>query len=115
MYAVSFPDPARRYQIGKGSAAIWSRDGREILFWRADTLFTLPLLAGEIRGSESPRPLFTMTRAPVSFENGYDYDLSPDGQRILLRMQNRDAYARGIDVVMNWFTALRSRPQDRKQ
>jgi Tol biopolymer transport system component len=115
VYVVSFPDPKRRFQIGKGSAAIWSRDGREILFWRADTLFTLPFLAGEIRGPESPRPLFTMTRAPVSFENGYDYDVSPNGQRILLRMQNVDAYARGIDVVMNWFTMLRTRPQGGKQ
>jgi hypothetical protein len=116
MYVVSFPDPTRRYQIGKGSAPIWSRDGREILFWRADTLFTLPFLAGEIRGPDRPRVLFTMTQAPlVNFANGYDYDLSPDGQRVLLRLPNTEAYARGIDVVMNWFTALRLRPQDGKR
>ena len=41
----------------------------------------------------------------VNFVNGYDYDMSPDNQRILLRLPNPDAYARGIDVVMNSFTA----------
>ena len=113
MYVVSFPEPTRRYQIGRGKSPIWSRD--EILFWRADTLLSLPFLPGEIRGAEGPRPLFAMTRAPVVFENGYDYDVTPDGQRILLRLPNPDAYARGIDVVMNWFTTLQTRPQGGKQ
>jgi serine/threonine-protein kinase len=114
MYLVSFPEPTRRFQIGRGEAPIWSRDGREILFWRADTLFTLPFLPGEVRGTESARALFAMAQAPVVFENGYDYDVSPDNRRILLRLPNQDAYARGIDVVMNWFTTLRARPQGGK-
>jgi serine/threonine-protein kinase len=113
MYVVSFPEPTRRYQIGRGKAPIWSRD--EILFWRADTLLSLPFLPGEIRGAQGPRPLFAMKRAPVVFENGYDYDVTPDGQRILLRLPNPDAYARGIDVVLNWFTVLRLQPRDGKK
>jgi hypothetical protein len=56
-----------------------------------------------------------MKRAPVVFENGYDYDVTPDGQRILLRLPNPDAYARGIDVVLNWFTVLRLQPRDGKK
>ena len=79
---------------------------------RGDTVYALPVVAGESRGREAPRALFSTPEAKGSLD---DFDVTADGQRFLIRLPNTEAYARGIDIVMNWFTVLRTRPPGGKQ
>ena len=105
---MAFPDPGRRFQLGRGRDARWSNGGREILFWRADTLLSLPMGGGEVGGRGVPRVLFVLDRTSLILG---DFDATADGQRILVRVPNPDAPARGIDVVLNWFNVLRTQPR----
>ena len=84
----------------------WTKAGRELLFLRGDSVFAMAI-GSDPRTRGAAQMLFVVDGLR-SFD---DYDATRDGQRILIRLPNRDAYARGIDVVLNWFTVLRNQPQ----
>lgn len=107
VYLVSFPDTSRRFLLGPGKDPHWTRNGQELVFWRGDTLFAMAVSPGEGRSRNAATPLFSLPGYAVIA----DYDATSDGQRFLIRLPNPDAYARGIDVILNGFTLLRSRPQ----
>jgi Tol biopolymer transport system component len=106
VYLVSFPDLSRRFPLGSGIDPHWTRNGQEIVFWRGDTLLALSL-STEGRARAAPTALFT---AP-GFSIVHDYDVTGDGQRFVVRVPNPDAYARGIDVILNRLTSSRLRHQ----
>lgn len=61
-----------------------------------------------------PRRLF---ERPYERSNAYwpDYDVTPDGQRLLmLKSVDRAAPPRQIDVVFNWFEELKQRVRSLK-
>jgi hypothetical protein len=106
VYLVSFPDLSRRFQLGPGVDPHWSRNGQELLFWRADTLFALAV-STEGRARAAAVALFSAT----GFSVIVDYDVTADGQRFVIRLPNPDAYARGIDVILNRIVSSRLRQQ----
>ncbi len=103
VYLVSFPDLSRRFPIGPGVDPHWSRNGQELLFWRGDTVFALAVSTGEGRALAAPAALFSVP----GFATIVDYDVTRDGQRFVIRVPNPDAYARGIDVILNGLTSSR--------
>jgi dipeptidyl aminopeptidase/acylaminoacyl peptidase len=106
VYLVSFPDLSRRFPLGSGTDPHWTRNGQELVFWKGDTLVALSV-STEGRAQASPSALFTVP----GFSAINDYDVASDGQRFVVRIPNPDAYARGIDVVLNRLTASRLRQQ----
>jgi hypothetical protein len=106
VYLVSFPDLSRRFPLGSGTDPHWTRNGQELVFWKGDTLVALSV-STEGRAQASPSALFTVP----GFSAINDYDVTGDGQRFVVRIPNPDAYARGIDVVLNRLTASRLRQQ----
>jgi eukaryotic-like serine/threonine-protein kinase len=107
IYIVSFPDTSRRFQLGPGKDPHWTRNGQELVFWRGDTLVAMALNPATGRSRTAPTALFTVP----GFAAVADYDVTSDGQRFLIRLTNPDAYAPGIDIILNAFPPLRSRPQ----
>jgi len=112
VYVASFPTGAgrRRVSVEGGSQPRWRRDGRELFFLAADArLMAVPVRAGEPVDLGAPVPLFrsptaTSNRSELALWN--DYDVSPDGQRFLIRVDliSRDTMA--LTVALGWAAGL---------
>ena len=101
VYAASFPsgENKRRVSVEGGSQPRWRKDGRELFFLAADArLMAVPVRPGEPVDLGVPASLF---RSPTTASNRSelatwnDYDVSPDGQRFLIRVDLIGARDRG--------------------
>lgn len=110
----AFPGPGPRLQVSAGSSLnpAWSADGRTLYYLRqapdrpGSTLFAVPIAAGAVLNAGAPKELF---HHPESQQCGPArcFDVSPDGQRFLLRERStrRDTVSR-MDLVLNWTSTL---------
>src|SRR3984893_13048992 len=88
VYVSPFARPGGKRQISTngGIKPRWKRDGKEIFYLSPDgqLMATEVRISGETVEVGATRTLFSgMTTA-----NGYGYDVSPDGQRILAAVSN---------------------------
>jgi Tol biopolymer transport system component len=106
IYVAPFPDPGAKRQISTlgGSLPRWRADGKEIFYMAPDQ----KLMAAEvmIKGAEiqtgEVRPLF----GPLLTDNGFQYDVSADGQRILA-VTPRQSASEPLTIVQNWTAGLK--------
>ena len=109
IYVQSFPEPGRRVTISKGGGQFprWRRDGKELYYISADDkLMAAPVETGANFGTGTPVPLFEVGSYGRR-NNRYVYDVSADGQKILLLRPLEDATTRPLTVVQNWTALLR--------
>ena len=100
-------DDKRRVSTGGGTQPVWNANGRELLYLSDGQLMSVALKGGpgaiEI---DVPKPLFK-TRGLSRFNISHEYDLSPDGKRILLG--TLVGQPRGTPTIMlNWAAALKN-------
>ena len=104
-YVTPFPGPGPRIQVSLdgGVEPLWSRDGRKLFYARGRTLFAASLTFA---------PEFRVLRRDSLFTGEYffpinkaNYDVSPDGQSVLLLLGDYSATA--AVVVHNWAAELR--------
>jgi Tol biopolymer transport system component len=114
VYVQSFPEPATRLQISTagGTQPRWRRDGRELFYVARDGKLMVVAVrsAGEVFEADVPVALFDIpggNSSEVGYQVGYQYDLSGDGQRFLVRNVVRPATRSPITVVLNWTAALK--------
>jgi Tol biopolymer transport system component len=89
LYVTSFPKPGRRYLVHArgGFQARWRRDGKELFFLATNGTLTTSLMAADVKsdGDEfevnGVRKLFD---TPVPYPPYHAFDVSADGQRILI-------------------------------
>ena len=112
----AFPGPGARTSISAGSAsnASWSADGRTLYYLGrpepggvSSTMMAVDIVVGAGVTAGRARELF---RRPESQRCGVGrcYDVSPDGQRFLLRDRTsarRETVAR-MDLILHWTSAL---------
>ena len=109
IYVQAFPEPGRKVTVSKGGGTLprWRRDGRELYYVAPDDkLMAVPVAPGANFGTGTPVPLFEVG----SFgrrNNRYVYDVSADGQKILLLRPLEDATTRPLTVVQNWTALLK--------
>jgi hypothetical protein len=110
IYVRSFPEPGERYRVSTtgGTAAQWSRDGRELLIWAGGDLWRTagPVLSVDVQTTPSfklgsPRLLFT----PRSDIPGMV--ASRDLKRFLAVVPVEGAAPPTITVILNWQEALK--------
>jgi hypothetical protein len=81
-------------------------DGRELFYVNGQTLMSIAVTPRPSLNLGVPRPLFTRKdwaagrAAPTP--NGCDYDITHDGQRILLNAVDQGQPQPPITVVVNW-------------
>ena len=104
VYVVSFPPTGGKYEVSTdgGWGPRWSATGDELFFWKGDTLMAAKVSTQGLFRRETPRPLFALPDALA-------YDVTADGQRFLVTVNNPDAPAQGIHVVVNWFEELKAK------
>jgi serine/threonine-protein kinase len=111
IYVQSFPDLQGKWQISTegGMEPVWSRNGKE-LFYRADNKIMAVTIATATGFQASPpQPVFT---GLSSFNVGIllpTYDVSPDGQRIVMLKGEREAAPTQFHAIVNWFTELQKK------
>jgi Tol biopolymer transport system component len=111
IYVTPLSRPSERHQISMngGGRPRWRRDGGEIYYIALDR----KLMAAEVRVSADSvevgqlHALLTITSPDPSSTAGYPYDVSPDGQRILMAADAGDAAIQPITLVQGWRSALK--------
>jgi DNA-binding winged helix-turn-helix (wHTH) protein/Tol biopolymer transport system component len=93
-----------------GEASIWAPSGRELYFHRGDGMWAIPF--DPATGTPGkPRKLFGGKYDVGSSRWNRDLLLSTDGTRfLLLKMKEDPPDYRRIQVVLNWFEELLTRP-----
>jgi serine/threonine protein kinase len=107
VYVQPFPGPGRKWQVSAatGSAAAWSRDGKEIFYVGPDRkLMTVPVKTTPEFEAGIAVPLFEARMAPPP---GRQYDVSADGKRFILNTPASEEAAAPITVVLNWAAELK--------
>jgi Tol biopolymer transport system component len=105
-YVAPFPGPGAKRQISTtgGLQPRWRADGKEIFYIAPDQKLMaaeVTIKGGEIQTGEV-RALF----GPVLIGDGYQYDVSADGQRILAVTPRQNA-AEPLTIVQNWPAGLK--------
>jgi len=106
IYIQSFPEPhgAIRISTGGGQYPEWSPDGRELFYISPDyrlMAVSIKLGPNSVRLG-TPQPLFTLPVDDLIFS---PYEVSPDGQRFLVRASSRQASP--LTVIVNWPALLK--------
>jgi serine/threonine protein kinase len=106
IYVAPFPGPGAKRQISTsgGVLARWRADGKEIFYIAPDQKLMaaeFTIKDGKIQTGEV-RPLF----GPRLIGNGYQYDVSTDGQRVLAVMPRQNA-SEPLTIVQNWPAGLK--------
>jgi hypothetical protein len=82
-----------------GSSPRWSRDGHELFFRTPQGIASARVTPGSTFVAQDPQVLFTPP-APVT-----DFDVAPDGNRLLLLIQDGTA-SPTPHVIVHWFQEL---------
>jgi Tol biopolymer transport system component/DNA-binding winged helix-turn-helix (wHTH) protein len=111
VYVAAFPGPGGKYQISTdgGQQPRWRRDGKELFFLSRDRrLMAVSVKAGAKFEFTGPTPLFeTQAHEPITAEEFFTYDTSPDGQRFLINVNVEQENPPPVDIILNWATQLK--------
>ena len=106
IYVTSFPDGKGKWQVSNGGGAnpVWSGKGKDLFFRNLnDDFFACPVTT---KGSEievgTPQRLFHASVPGI----GVPYDVSADGQRLLVNLAEEEGSA-PLSVVVNWPAELK--------
>jgi serine/threonine protein kinase len=104
VFVESFQVPGSRHQVssGGGSQPIWRRDGAELFYVAPDgKLMAMTVTPGERWVPANPRALFATRMRPLYAPYPYNYDVSSDGQRFLIR-EVQPGTGPVISIVTGW-------------
>ncbi len=106
VYVSTFPEANGKWQVstGGGQEPRWRRDGKELFFLSADgKMMSVPIVGTTSFEAGTPVPLFTThRRQPVSSQDVYSYDVTPDGQRFLIVTNVDQGPAAPLSITLNW-------------
>ena len=107
VYVSPFSRPGGKRQISTngGNKPRWRRDGKEIFYLSPEgqLMATEVRISGETVEVGATRALF----GGIPTGNGYAYDISPDGQRILATVANDQKSHEPVTLVQNWSARLK--------
>jgi len=110
IYVSPFPEGSGKWQIsrGGGQEPRWRRDGKELFFLSPDgKIMAVPVESSTSFQAGAPAALFqTHRRQPMSSQDLFSYDVSPDGQRFLIATQLDEGNAAPLSVLLNWASAM---------
>jgi serine/threonine protein kinase len=107
IYVTPFPGPGGKRQIstGGGAYARWRKDGKEIFYTTGAGKLMVAEVAekGDTLEVGGITPLFGALR----IGNGYQYDVSADGQRFLAIVPPEQSNSPSLTLVHNWMAGLK--------
>jgi len=115
VYVAPYPGPGAKRRVTNGGAAspVWSRDGRELYYQTYEGgLMAVSVTDGPDLVVGAPRRLFSGDYMIDARDDGpRAYDVSPDGKRFLMFVDERPAPLAppSFQVLLNWAAALTSK------
>jgi Tol biopolymer transport system component len=112
VYVRSFPDPSVKVQVsvGGGVTPAWSADGTRLFYRSGGALVAARLTTTPAVQVVARDPVFsgpTRVQAVSPLTNTADFDISRDGQRMVIPVSQSSTYQ--LVVVPNWLTEFRQR------
>jgi serine/threonine protein kinase/WD40 repeat protein len=107
IYVQPFPGPGGKWQISTtgGHHPRWARGGKELFFVAPEgKIMSVEIRTGSLVEAGTPQALFA---TPLKSAPGPPYDVTSDGQRILLNRPIGEETAPPITLVQNWTALLR--------
>jgi len=107
IYVQPFPGPGGKWQIstGGGTHPRWARGGKELFFVAPEgKIMSVEIRTGTLVEAGTPQALFA---ASLKNAPGPPYDVSSDGQRILLNRTIGEESAPPVTLVQNWTALLK--------
>jgi Tol biopolymer transport system component len=86
IYVDAFPTAGARQQISTegGRKATWSRDGRQLFIRSGPRMFAVAV--DTTRGFVAGKPVLLFERPYyIDYDNGFDYDVAPDGRFLMIK------------------------------
>ena len=106
IYATTFPEPGPRLPISVagGEHPRWTRGGKEILFLSSEGVMAVEIESAGRLEAGKPRRIFPYRPPIPQLEGAYrsPYDVTSDGERLLLVEGGDDPAALRLHVVLNW-------------
>ena len=116
IYVRPFPNGGRvaKVSVNGGGQPRWGKNGKELFYVEGTTLMSVPVRGRGGFSADLPKPLFDSAGLRAGIDLVPQYDVSDDGQRILLVEPVGDdaGKPRSIHVVQNWFAEFKDHEQD---
>ena len=110
LYIEPFPPTGAKYQVstGGGFQPRWRRDGKELFYRTSDDRLVSVTVNATSQGLQisTPTPLFQIRLAAAAGSGGFQYDISPDGQKFLMNVSKIEG-VKPITLVTNWTAELK--------
>jgi eukaryotic-like serine/threonine-protein kinase len=117
IYVRPFPGPGGKWQISTdgGVEPVWARNGRELFYRNGDKIMAAPVEIKPVFAAAKPKLLFEGHYEKSVFAYEPNYDLSPDGQRLLMiKASEQESAESQLNVVLNWADDLKRLVPPRK-
>ena len=111
IYIRSFPEGTgqRRVSANGGTQVRWRKDGKELFYMEGDSLMAVPVATTPTLTIGAPEKLFSDNTLRFRTGNFLNYDVTPDGQRFILREAEAGTSDVKLRVVQNWFAGFKDR------
>ncbi|MBL8203177.1 MAG: PD40 domain-containing protein [Blastocatellia bacterium] len=111
IYVQSFPDLQGKWQISTegGMEPVWSKSGKELFYRAGDKVMAVTISTASGFQASAPQPAFT---GLSGFNAGTllpTYDVTPDGQRIVILKGEHDTAPTQLHAIVNWFSDLQKK------
>jgi eukaryotic-like serine/threonine-protein kinase len=102
VYVAAFPAGQAQWKVSDGGdLPVWARSGRELFYRNGQDVMSVPVAPGETFNPGAPQLLFS-GRYYEGEPGGPNYDVSLDGQRLLMVMQGSTEGPDRLNVVQGW-------------
>lgn len=108
VYVVPFPGSGGRWPISTdgGSFPLWARNGRELFYRNGDRTMAVMVTSDATFGATKPKSLF---EAKAHSDSYLSYDVTPEGEFLMIEPGESDTPSTQINVVLNWLQEVRGR------
>ena len=111
VYVAPVDDARAKYRVSAtgGIAPRWGRDGKELLYITQDgNLVSVPLVVGPLVQRGTPTTMFKLDSLydAANLRGNAAYELTPDGQRLLVNRVLRDSAQVPLTLLSNWTAQL---------
>ena len=111
IYVQPFPGPGAALTISNdgGSEPVFARNAPTLFYRRGDEMIAVDIAAGPPIEVGAPRRVLVK---PYNRSNGFwpNYDVTPDGRRILMIRSTAQEMPSRVNVVLNWLETINRAP-----